>query len=53
MQPMTVWAELTVQPDAQTTHAVPAAVTDAIANGGYQGRLEPTEDLVRVLSGCL
>ena len=50
MQPMTVWAELTVQPDAQTAHAVPAAVTDAIANGGYQGKLELTEDLVRVLS---
>ena len=52
MQPMTVWAELTVQPDAQTTHAVPAAVTDAIANGGYQGKLELTEDLVRVLSAA-
>ena len=52
MQPMTVWAELTVQPDAQTAHAVPAAVTDAIANGGYQGKLELTEDLVRVLSAA-
>ena len=52
MQPMTVWAELTVQPDAQTAHAVPAAVTDAIANGGYQGKLELTEDLLRVLSAA-
>ena len=51
-QPMTVWAELTVQPDAQTAHTVPAAVTDAIANGGYQGKLELTEDLLRVLSAA-
>ena len=42
-QPMTVWAELTVQQDAQTAHTVPTAVTDAIANGGYQGKLELTE----------
>ena len=51
-QPMNVWAELTVQPDAQTAHTVPAAVTDAIANGGYQGKLELTEDLLRVLSAA-
>ena len=42
-QPMTVWAELTVQQDAQTAHTVPTAVTDAISNGGYQGKLELTE----------
>ena len=51
-QPMTVWAELTVQQDAQTAHTVPTAVTDAIANGGYQGKLELTEDLLRVLSAA-
>lgn len=34
---MTVWAELTVQQDARAAHTVPA-VTDAIANGGYQGQ---------------
>ena len=49
---MTVWAELTVQQDAQTAHTVPTAVTDAIANGGYQGKLELTEDLLRVLSAA-
>lgn len=51
-QPMTVWAELTVQQDAQTAHTVPTAVTDAITNGGYQGKLELTEDLLRVLSAA-
>ena len=49
---MTVWAGLTVQQDAQTAHTVPTAVTDAIANGGYQGKLELTEDLLRVLSAA-
>ena len=51
-QAMTVWAELTIEEDAQTMHTVPKAVTDAMANGGYQGKLELTEDLVRVLSAA-
>ena len=49
-QPMNVWAELTIQPDVQTPHSVPQAVTDAMAGGGYQGKLELTEDLLRVIS---
>ena len=32
-QPMNVWAELTIQPDVQTPHSVPQAVTDAMAGG--------------------
>ena len=51
-QPMNVWAQLTVQQDTQTPHTVPKAVTDAITNGGYQGKLELTENLLRVLSAA-
>ena len=49
-QPMNVWAELTIQSGVQTPHSVPQAVTDAMAGGGYQGKLELTEDLLRVIS---
>lgn len=49
-QPLTVWAELTVQPGTQASYSAPEAVTDAMANGGYQGKLELTEDLLRVIS---
>lgn len=49
-QPLTVWAELTVQQTVSGAHTVPQAVLDAIENGGYQGKLELTEDLLRIIS---
>ena len=51
-QPVTIWAEMLVQQQAAGEHAVPEAVTQAIAAGGYQGKLELTEDLLRVISAA-
>ena len=51
-QPLNVWAELTVQQTAADVHTVPQAVLDAIETGGYQGKLELTEDLMRILSAA-
>ena len=41
-----------VQQQAAGEHTVPEAVTQAIAAGGYQGKLELTEDLLRVISAA-